>query len=690
MFEKIARWRARASGAAYLIILLLADPPAHGQESARYTVTIEGQTAGQLVRSEDAQRRVRVDFSYRDNGRGPDLVEEFSLDAAGTAEAYAARGKSTFGGEIRDSFTRSGGEVAWRSLVDEGRRADAAEALYLPVEYSAEWIAHLVRTTWARPDHSAAALPAGRFSVERIDSASVRDAQGAAQVALYALVGSNLTPDYVWLREDAGNALFAMVYPGWELVAQGFEAEGARLLERQRRADAQRLHALAERLAKPLPGMTVIHGVRWFDSRAAVMRGPADVCLFDGRISAILAAGQAPLDADHRIDGAGKTLLPGLFDMHAHLYPEDALFQLAAGVTSVRDMGNINSALMDLKGKLDAGTEIGPRVVANGFIEGRSPFSKNFGFVVDSLDAGLRAVDWYHQRGYRQIKLYNSIRPEWVAPLAQRAHRLGMRVSGHVPAFMRAEQAVRAGYDELTHINQVMLNFLVKPADDTRTLLRFSLVGDEAHRLQLDGPRVQAFLRLLRARGTVVDPTLATFEAPYLQRNGQPNPSFSMVSDHLPVAARRGLLSNSTDVNDANAERFRASYATLVEMVGRLYRAGIPLLAGTDNFAGFTLHRELELYVQAGIPAPQVLRIATFNGARYSGTLERLGSIERGKLADLILVDGDPAANISDIRRISLVFKGGVAYAPDEMYEALGIRGFAAAAPIRPGEPVRP
>jgi imidazolonepropionase-like amidohydrolase len=116
----------------------------------------------------------------------------------------------------------------------------------------------------------------------------------------------------------------------------------------------------------------------------------------------------------------------------------------------------------------------------------------------------------------------------------------------------------------------------------------------------------------------------------------------------------------------------------------------VPLLAGTDTWAGFGLHRELELYVLAGIPPLQALRIATWNGAKYTRTLDMRGSIERGKLADLVLVEGDPSVDISDIRKTSLVVKGGVAYAPAQVYEALGIRPFVPAATIVSASPRQP
>jgi imidazolonepropionase-like amidohydrolase len=130
------------------------------------------------------------------------------------------------------------------------------------------------------------------------------------------------------------------------------------------------------------------------------------------------------------------------------------------------------------------------------------------------------------------------------------------------------------------------------------------------------------------------------------------------------------------------AVRYRASFARMVDFVGVMHRAGVPLVAGTDNWAGFALPRELELYVKAGIPPAEVLRIATWNGARFTQTLAEAGSIEAGKRADLLLVDGDPSVDIGAVRRAALVMKGGVAYLPAELLASLGVRPFTPAAAI--------
>jgi hypothetical protein len=377
------------------------------------------------------------------------------------------------------------------------------------------------------------------------------------------------------------------------------------------------------------------------------------------------------------IDADGRALLPGLFDMHVHDDAWNGLLHLAGGVTTVRDMGNDNRMLRELAVKGEAGRLAAPRIIAAGFIEGESPHAARADFVAGDLEAAKAAVDWYAQRGYLQVKLYNSIRPEWMAPIAQYAHERGMRVSGHVPAFARAEDAVRAGYDELQHINQVVLNFLVTPDTDTRTLARFYLIGEKAADIDLDSREVRDFIALLRERGTVLDPTLATFEYMFQQARGQPNPTFAAVADHVPPALAREWGTNVMDIPPAKVARYHAGYGKMLGFLRLAHEAGITILAGTDDIGGFTLHRELELQVKAGIAPADALRIATRNGARVLGLWGDSASIERGKRADLILVEGDPTRDISAIRRIGLVMKAGVVYFPAEIHEALGVRRFA-------------
>jgi hypothetical protein len=362
--------------------------------------------------------------------------------------------------------------------------------------------------------------------------------------------------------------------------------------------------------------------------------------------------------------------------MHTHLGPWDGGLHLAAGVLTVRDMGADNSTLQRMIRREEAGELLLPRVVPVGFIEGESPMSSRGGFVIKDLQGAKDAVDWYAAHGYRQIKIYNSFPRELLGETAAYAHERGLRVGGHVPAFLRAREAVEQGYDEIQHVNQVLLNFLVTPETDTRTLARFYLPAQKTADLDLDSPEFREFTSLLLKRRTVIDPTLATFN--FLRhRSGVVSQQFAAVAEHLPPDVQRGLRVGQMNIpDDTTAGRYERSYAKMIDAVGRLYREGVPLVAGTDDVAGFTLQRELELYVQAGITPAQSLQIATWNGAQYSGVLADRGSIEPGKLADVVLVDGDPTADIGALRRVALVIKGTRAYYPSEIYETLGIKPF--------------
>ncbi|MFC3148255.1 amidohydrolase family protein [Piscinibacterium candidicorallinum] len=664
----------------------------------RYVVQFQGRVSGlQLVR-QTANGAIRIDYSYRENGRGPDMVEMIQLDTRGAWRHWAIRGKSTFGAPIEERFDRLPGTPAratWKSATDQGEAPAPREAVYLPVEYSPATQALIAAQLLRAPSPKAVpALPAGTLGIEALATRTVRSDDGRARrsVTLYAINGMGFSPSFMWMDSAVATApprerpfvrLFAVVEPSFAVIREGWRQSAETLLAAQKQAERAMLARLAKEFTQR-PERLMIGNVRVFDSASGQLSAPSDVRVASGKIVSVTPAGStAPEPGMQIVDGSGRTLLPGLFDMHSHVGDWDALLQIAGGITTARDMGNDNAYLAELIGRIERGETLGPRVVATGFIEGESPFAASNGIRVKDVASAKAAVDWYAERGFRQIKIYNSFKPEWVAPVAAHAHSKGMRVGGHIPAFMRAGDAVLAGYDEIQHINQVMLHFLIKDTDDTRTLLRFYLIGDAARDIDLGSPAVRDFIQLLVDRKVVVDPTLSAFEYMFLQRTGQPNPVFKQVADNVPVPVRRYWLTNSMDVNDQNAERFAQSWAKVRAFTLKLHQAGVPLVAGSDDVGGFTVHRELEQYVEIGIAPAEALQIATRNGARYTFTDDRTGRIAPGLLADMILVDGNPLENISAIRRISLVVKGGNVISPAAVYAALGIKPFAEAPMLR-------
>ena len=378
------------------------------------------------------------------------------------------------------------------------------------------------------------------------------------------------------------------------------------------------------------------------------------------------------------IEGEGGTLVPGLFDMHVHYGTWDGPLHLAAGVTTVRDMGNTDAMLdVTLRG-VESGTLMGPSVVRSGFIEGRSQFSARDGLVADSLPQALAAVRRYAALGYHQVKLYNSMPPDWVAPIAAEAHRLGMPVAGHVPAFSSTSRVVRDGYDEVTHINQLVLSFLIDTdREDTRTPFRFTALGLRTAGLNLEDPRFEQLLAEMRERGVAHYPTIANFQSLLLARPGSVTSVDAPWLEHMPGPVQRTRKIAWLDVKPGEDSVYRASSEKLRAVLKRLFDRGIHLVPGTDDISGVMLHSELEEWQRAGIPPTEVLRLATIGAAEHLGLEHEAGTIARGKRADLLLVPGDPTRDVGLLRQARLVMKNGVVYFPDEIHAAIGVRPFA-------------
>ncbi|KGM55863.1 amidohydrolase [Lysobacter daejeonensis GH1-9] len=667
-----------SAGLAACLAMMAMD--ALAAEITRYVVLVDGtRQAGHQVVTTGDDGVTHVDFIFKDNGRGPELKETFTLAPDHTLATYQVTGSSTFGAPVDESFKRQGGQATWKSTSDQGEQSVSGTAMYAPLGGSPAMASVSLGALAKRPDGKLPLIPGGTLSARKITEVEVKRGQDTRRVQLMALTGIGLVPQFVWATTDAEPRLFAAIVPGWmQLIEDGWNENAAALEQRQKQAEGEFLSGLNTRVAHPLAGTTLIRNARLFDSAKATLGPASDVLVKNGRIVSIKAAGGRAAKADQVVDAANRVLLPGLFDMHGHVGRWDGGLNLAAGVTTVRDMGNDNATLQQIIGEEKAGTLLTSRIVAAGFLEGESPMSARNGFVIKTLDEAKKAVDWYASHGYVQVKIYNSFPKDLLRETTAYAHSKGLRVSGHVPAFMRARDVVEQGYDEIQHINQVLLNFLVDDTTDTRTLQRFYLPAEKVADLDFDGPAVQDFIALLAKHKTVVDPTLATFDF-LRQRAGEMSQAYAAVAPHMPPDIQRGLRSAEMKIPDeATAERYNRSYAKMIEFVGRMHRAGVPIVAGTDAIPGFTLQRELELYVQAGMTPGEALQSATWTAAKVSRVLDDRGTIEVGKRADLVLIDGDPVANIADIRKVALVVKGDVAYYPSEIDEALGIKPFAA------------
>ena len=561
---------------------------------------------------------------------------------------------------VHESFTLKDGAASWKNKAEQGSRRVSGRAFY-PSMFGAPLESALLVAAALANGGAMALLPEGEARVRKIAT--------RPEATLYAMTGLDFAPNYLWL--DPSGQLFA-AWSGWStLVRAGQEAAMPALIEAQKKAMASLEQDRARRLVRKPSGKLLVHDAAVFDAEGARLEPHRDVLIEGDRIISVTPAQDVPAGAEV-IDAKGKTLLPGLWDMHGHVFDNDGLLNLAAGVTTVRDLANDNDELAARIGRIEKGEEIGTRVVRAGFIDGPGPYQGPTKVLAATREEAVKWVDWYADHGFVQIKLYSSLKPELVPVIAEEAHRRGLRLSGHVPSGMLAAQAVRDGYDEIQHINFLLLNFMPDVAD-TRTPARFIEPARRAAGLDLSSPQVRDFIQLLKERHTTLDLTLAVFENMFLARPGVISPGAAAIAARLPAQIRRGLLAGSLPMSEGTDALYAASWKKTLQLAHDLWAAGIPIEAGTDGMAGFTLHRELELEVQAGIPAAQVLQMATIGAARIMGLDKDRGLIRPGKLADLVLVDGDPLANISDVRKTVLTIKGGAVYEAAALYRELGV-----------------
>lgn len=657
--------------------LALALGTAEAAETQRYVVLAPEATIGHLHATIDGET-VSVDYDVKDNGRGPTMKETLRLSEAGLPVEWTISGATTFGSKVDERFSLVDGKATWKDAVGAGEAANAADALYIGQSGTPWALGLYARALMRDADGRIATLPGGELRLEKGDTLEVGSGDAKQTVQRVTLSGLDLDPTHLLVEADGD--LFAVLSGGRSLVIrEGFEADAERLRQLAIELGEQRFVAMQAEVAHRYGHPVRIRNVRVFDPKTGARSEPVSVVVYRNRISGI-----QPLDATGTgpeviVEGEGGTLVPGLYEMHGHIGQNRTVLNLAAGITSVRDMGNDNDVLDRLIQSIESGKLAGPRITRAGFIEGRSPFNSNNGYLVSSQAQALEAVRWYAARGFPQIKLYNSMRPDWSKAAAAEAHRLGLRVSGHIPAFTNADAMIEAGYDELTHINQVMLGWVLTPEEDTRTLLRLTALK-RLDALDLQSPRVRRTMDAIVEKKVAVEPTLAIHENLLLNQDGQVPSGQADWIEHLPIGAQRNAKRAWSDMSAPDdREAYAGAYRKILDGVREMHERGVFLIPGTDLGGGLAFHRELQLFQQVGFTPAQALRRATIDMAEYLGEDQQLGSIERGKLADFFLVPGDPTESLSELKNARMVMKDGVVYFPSELYPRFGIKPFSTA-----------
>lgn len=646
-------------------------------ETHQYRVLFGGDDVGGLE-VETAGNTSNIEFDYKQNGRGPTITEKVEVDAEGIPTNWTITGRTTFGNPVNESYACADGKASWQDSTGPGS-ADAC-SFYIDQNGSPWGISLLAKALLATPDAEMAVLPGGTARIRARDTATYDGADGEVTVTTYEITGLSTDPAHITLDQDLN--LFSVADPRFAIVRKGYEAADEALRAEAERYSTQRFVEIQAKAARNFDGPVRIRNVRIFDPKTLALTEARDVVIYGERIASIEDLGSLPTEGETVIDGAGGTLVPGMYEMHGHIGQDNALMNIVAGVTSVRDMGNENEVLDGLIERIDEGIIAGPRISRSGFIEGKSEFSAATGEIAANEQAAIDLVRWYAARGYPQVKLYNSMNPEWADAVVGEAHDLGMRVAGHVPAFSTADAMIDAGFDEITHVNQLMLGWVLNEGEDTRTLFRFTAM-QRFPSLDLDGDLVQSTLDKMAEKGVAHDPTIAIHELGLTAIDGQVPAGSIDVFDNMPVNTQRYMKQALFGTeNQAERDAYIAAFDTIIETLTLMNDKGILLVPGTDLGGSFAYHRELELFGKLGMSAAQVLRRATYDMAEYLNQNQELGSIEKGKYADFFLVPGDPTANLKEIKRIQMVVSNGTVYFPSDIYPFFGIEPFAEAPEI--------
>jgi hypothetical protein len=641
-----------------------------GQLSAKQhtdKIFIQGNAAGTQTVKLEPDGTVRAEYSYNDRGRGDHITASWKLDSAGVPIEYDGHGNDYMKAPIDKHFEIKNGRATWKNRSEQGEQAISGEAFYLPMNAPPEFFGVLARALLKAPNHKLSLLPAGQATIEKLGKVT----SGNTELNEYRITGLGFSPQPIWLDH---NGTSASVSSWFSVVPDGFESSIPRLQEAQQKTDAAWSKRIARGLAHTPRGDLVIRNARLFDPRDLSVTPATSVVISGERIARVGPDADVKPSANAEIiDANGRFLMPGLWDNHQHFSDNDGALDLANGVTSARDMANDTDTFLQRVARFDNGTELGPRVLKAGIIDGTGEFAGPTKMRVDTADQAIEDVDWYADHGYVQIKIYSSIKPELVPIMADHAHARGLRVSGHVPALMSARQFVDGGADEIQHLNFIVLNFLFPEVKETRNPNRFTKVAERAREFTPDKSEVRDFISFLKQHHTVLDPTMSIFEALFCGDPSATTPGLEEIVPRFPPQVRRAMRSGALEVPPDKQVAYQESFPAMLRLLKAIYDAGVMIIPGTDALAGYTLHHELALYARAGIPPSEVLRMATWTPALVMGVDKDRGVIAPGKLADMILVNGDPTKNIKDTNKITMVIKGGKVYDPAAIEKALGI-----------------
>jgi imidazolonepropionase-like amidohydrolase len=464
--------------------------------------------------------------------------------------------------------------------------------------------------------------------------------------------------EIVWMN-DSNRLAALMTFAGGlpqEEILDGYQPVEDELERSGVRQEMLDLDDLDREVPAEAKGSFAIVGARLIDGTGAAAVEDSVVIVEDGRIFAAGAAGTTHIPAGMRVVHAeGKSLLPGLWEMHSHYSGvEFGPALLAAGVTTARDCGGETEFLTTVRSKIDRDHALGPKLLLAGLIDSGGPLG--FGYVnVKTPAEGVEAVDAYADAKFDQIKVYTQIKPDVLRAITAEAHKRGLTVTGHVPAAINAFDGIADGMDQINHLQFVTRAMVPDGSSDP---------------VDVESKRAKELIALLKEKQIVVDPTDSWGEMA-----GHPK-NVEVASFEPGIKAAPYTLSSKYRALGVPAEeeaKWREHMETNRKVIHALYEAGVTIVPGSDTgLVGYGLDRELELYVQAGMTPMAAIQSATIVPARVMKMEKDSGSIEVGKRADLMLVDGNPLKDISDLRRVVKVVRDGRMYDSKRLGRSVG------------------
>jgi imidazolonepropionase-like amidohydrolase len=622
-----------------------------------------------------ASQVLTSDFKFKDRFTEVPLTTRLELASDLTPQKLEIKGKTARPVAIEDTLTIQGDKVHIREGQSE-RDASRPERYFLIAGYAPTAVQMILMRYWLSHGSPATlkTFPSGEVRIQDRGSDEIQIDGRGVRLERYSVSGLIWGRETLWLDPEKNLAAVVTTdaeFDHFEAVREGFEPALPTLVARAGNDEMAALAEISKQFEGRNAGKLAFKGATLIDGtgRASI---PNAVVVVDGdRIVAVGPANRIRIPKDATVvDAKGKTILPGLWDMHAHFEQvEWGHIYLAAGVTSVRDCGNEFEFIAAVRDALRDGHGLGPRLLLAGVVDGSGPAAIG----VQRVDNPEQAEQWvqrYHDAGFQQMKIYSSMTRDNVAAVAVAAHRLGMTVTGHIPEGMTGFQGVEAGMDQINHI-QFVADMLQPAANSTdRTTRRQRLQAIAAVDLKAESSREA--VAFLKAHGTVVDPTMALMEL-YAASPEHPVGTFEPGVKKVAPELAAEFVENAQSPEVAEASR--KAFAKLLEIVGTLHRAGVPVVAGTDQAVpGHSLHREIELYVEAGMTPLEAVQAATIVPARVMGLDRELGTIEVGKKADLIVLGANPLDSIHNIRKVERVVSRGILYDSAPLWESVGFK----------------